>query len=60
MYFVINRLIGYIKEIEGSSDKYLVVATSVRNKDIISVLDMVWGSIENKINPNPNINPNIM
>ena len=59
LYFVINRLIGYIEEIEGSSDKYLVVAKSVRNKDIISVLDMVWGSIENKINPNPNINPNI-
>ena len=37
---------------EGSSDKYLVVATSVRNKDIISVLDMVWGLIKNNINPN--------
>ena len=49
LYLVINRLIGYIKEIEGSSDKYLVVAKSVRNKDIISVLDTVWGSIENKI-----------
>ena len=43
-----------------SSDKCLVVAKSVRNKDIISVLDMVWGSIENEINPNPNINPNII
>ena len=32
LYFVINRLIGYIEEIEGSSDKYLVVAKSVRNK----------------------------
>ena len=52
LYFVINRLIGYIEEIEGSNDKYLVVATSVRNKDIISVLDMVWRSIKNKINPN--------
>ena len=58
LYFVINRLIGYIEEIEGSSDKYLVVAKSVRNKDIISVLDMLWGSIENKINPKPNIYPN--
>ena len=48
-YFVINRLIGYIEELEGSSDKYLVVAKSVRNKDIISVLDAVWGSIENEI-----------
>ena len=52
LYFVINRLIDYIEEIKGSSDKYLVVATSVRNKDIISVLDMVWRSINNKINPN--------
>ena len=60
LYFVINRLIGYIEEIGGSSDKYLVVVTSVRNKDIISVLVMVWGSIENKINPNPNINSNII
>ena len=60
LHFVINRLIGYIEEIKGSSDKYLVVAKSVCNKDIISVLDMVWGSIENEINPNPNINPNII
>ena len=58
LYFVINCLIGYIEEIEGSSDKYLVVATSVRNKDIISVLDTVWGSIKNKVNPKPNIYPN--
>ena len=62
-YFVINRLIGYIEKIEGSSDKYLVLAKSVRNKDIISVLDMLWGSIENKIedkiNPIPNNYPNI-
>ena len=60
LYFVINRLIGYIEEIEGSSGKYLVVAKNVRNKNIISVLDMVWGSIENKINPKPNIYPNII
>ena len=49
LYLVINRLIGYIEEIEGSSDKYLVVAKSVRNKNIIGVLDVLWGSIENKI-----------
>ena len=49
LYFVINRLIGYIEKIEGSSDKYLVVAKSVRNKNINSVLDMIWASIENKI-----------
>ena len=52
LYFVINRLIGYIEEIKGSSDKHLVAAKSVRNKNIISVLDMVWRSIENKINLN--------
>ena len=51
LYFVINSLIGYIEEIEGSSDKYLVVASSVRNKNIISVLDIVWTSIEDEINP---------
>ena len=58
--FVINRLIGYIEETEGSSDKYLVVAKSARNKDIISVLDMVWALIENEINPNPNFDPTIV
>ena len=58
MYFVINCLIGYIEEIEGSSDKYLVVAKSVHNENIISVLDMARGSIENKINRVPNIYPN--
>ena len=51
LYFIINRLTGYIEEIDGSSDKYLLVASSVRNKNIISVLDMVWASIEDKINP---------
>ena len=46
---VINRLNGYIEKIEGSSNKYLVVASSVHNKNITSVLDVIWGSIENKI-----------
>ena len=62
LYLVINRLIGCTEEIEGSSDKYLVVAKSVRNKDIISVLYAVWGSIENKIDDkiNPNNYPNFI
>ena len=51
LYFIIDRLIGYIEEIDGLSDKYLVVVSSLRNKNIISVLDMIWGSIEDKINP---------
>ena len=58
LYFVINRLIGYIEQIHGSSDKHLVVDKSVLNKNIISVLDVVWGSIEKKNNPVPNIYPN--
>ena len=40
-YFVINRLIGYIEETEGSSDKYLVVLSSLRNKNITRVLDKI-------------------
>ena len=51
LYFVINRLIGYIEEIEGSSDKYLVVLSSLYNNNITSVLDKIWESVENKINP---------
>ena len=51
-YFVINRLIAYIEEIQGSSDKYLVVLSSLRNKNITIVLDKIWGSIEDQINPN--------
>ena len=51
LYFIIDRLIGYIEEIDGSSDKYLVVASNLRNKNITSVLDTIWTSIEDKINP---------
>ena len=51
-YFVINRLIGYIEEIEGSSDKYLVVLSSLLNKNITRVLDKIWRSTEDQINPN--------
>ena len=50
LHFLINRLIGYIEEIDGSSDKYLVVASSLRNKNIINALDMVWSSIKDQIN----------
>ena len=53
LYFVINRLTGFIKEIEGSSDKYLVVTKSIYNKNII-------GYLENEINQNPNIDPTIV
>ena len=51
LHFLINRLIGFIGEIDGSSDKYLVVVSSLRNKNIINALDKVWSSIKDKINP---------
>ena len=51
LHFLINRLIGFIEEIDGSSDKYLVVVNSLHNKNIIDALNMVWSSIEDKINP---------
>ena len=41
LYFIINPLIGFIEEIDGSSDKYLVVVSSLRNKNIINALDMI-------------------
>ena len=50
LHFLIDRLIGFIEEIDGSSDKYLVVVSSLRNKNIINALDIVWSSIEDKIN----------
>ena len=51
-YFVINRLIGYIEKIKGSSAEYLVVLSSLRNKNITRVLDKIWKSIEDQTNPN--------
>ena len=51
LYFFINDFIGYTKEIDGSSDKYLVAVSSLRNKNIISAIDTIWRSIENKISP---------
>ena len=57
LYFIINRLIGYVEEIEGSNDKYLVVTKSMRNRKIVHSFDNIWSHIENKINPN-NFNNN--
>ena len=51
LYFLIDRLIGFIEEIDGLNDKYLVVVSSLRNKKIIDALDKVWSSIKDKINP---------
>ena len=51
LYFFIDRLIGFIEEIDGSIYKYLVVVSSVCNKNIINYIDTIWKSIKNKINP---------
>ena len=51
LHFLIDHLIGFIEEIDGSNDKYLVVASSLRNKKIIDALNKVWSSIKDKINP---------
>ena len=51
LHFLIDCLIGFIEEIDGSNDTYLVVVSSLCNKKIIDALDKVWLSIKNKINP---------
>ena len=51
LHFLIDRLIGFIEEIDGSNDKYLVVVSSLRNKKIINAPDKVWSSIKDKISP---------
>ena len=51
LHLLIDRLIGFIEEIDGSNDKYLVVVSSLRNKKIINALDKVWSSIKDKSNP---------
>ena len=51
LYFFINDVIVYIEKIDGSSDKYLNDVSSLRDKIIISAIDTIWRSIENKINP---------
>ena len=47
MYLVINRLFGFIEQIEGSSDRYLVA--SINNEIIINIFNKLWKFIENKI-----------
>ena len=49
LHFLIDRLIGFIEEIDGSSDKYLVVVSSLRNKNIINALDTVWSLLKIKL-----------
>ena len=47
LYLFINRLFGFIEQIEGSSDRCLVV--SINNEIIINIFNKLWTFIENKI-----------
>ena len=47
LYLFINRLFGFIEQIEESSDRYLVV--SINTEIIINTLNRLWKFIENKI-----------
>ena len=57
LYLVINRLTSFIEEIEGSSDRYLVV--NKYNRKIIHIFDILWKFIEDKITSNSSINTSI-
>ena len=46
-FFVVDRLFGFIEEIEGSSDRYLVAST--KNEIISNIFNNLWKFIENKI-----------
>ena len=54
LYFVINRLFGFIEEIKGLSDKYFVV--SMGNEKIINIFDELWKFVENIITSNNSSN----
>ena len=47
LFFVVDRLFGFIEEIKGSSDRYLVA--SIKNEIIINIFNKLWKFIENKI-----------
>ena len=57
LYLFINRLNGFIEEIEGTSDRYLVV--TMGNRKIINIFDELWKAIENKITSNSSVNTSI-
>ena len=47
LYLYIRFLFGFIEQIEGSSDRYLVF--SINNEIIINIFNKLWKFIENKI-----------
>ena len=48
LYLNVNRLFGYIEEIKGSSDRYLVV--NINNEKVINVFDKLWKFIGDEVN----------
>ena len=46
-YFFVDHLFGFMEQIEGSNDRYLVVRTN--NKIIINIFNKLWKFIENKL-----------
>ena len=46
-FFFVDCLFGFIEQIEGSRDRYLVVSTN--NKIVINIFNELWKFIENKI-----------
>ena len=47
LYFFVDHLFGFIEQIEGSNDRYLVVSTN--NEIIINIFNKLWKFTENKI-----------
>ena len=47
LYLIVKRLLGRIKKIERSSDRYLVVDEN--NEKVISVFDKLWKFVKDEI-----------
>ena len=47
LFFFVDHLFGFIEQIEGSSDRYLVVST--KNEIIVNIFNKLWKFIENEI-----------
>ena len=47
LIFFVDRFFGFLEEIKGSSDRYLVVST--KNEILINIFNKLWKFIEIKI-----------
>ena len=48
LYLFVRHLLGRVENIQGSSDRYLVVDEN--NKEVINVFDKLWKFIKDEIN----------